>query len=335
MLRAGQQDRTFVRTGRNRRLRAGLRSLARQDWNPQGQPQTRLRHERRQSLLAGQKLPFADETWDHILLDPPCSGWGTAERNPEVLELWVDEKTKPLVRLQRKLLARASAMLRPGGRLLYSTCTTNVEEDEEQTAWAMQELGLELLPLEPPPGFDFDPPELPELQGVLRVSPGGHGQGFYMACLTKPGQPQAPGKVTGRRDLPGERLTPPLPGPDAVHWPGLPPGKLYDFRGRVFFLHEKALEIMPEGLKWQGFPLGRLAGGVFKPEAGAWTLLPPRPGRGCLDVEDAKELEGLVSGRSLDASATGLKKGRAGLYYRGLPLGWATVKGNRLLWTER
>lgn len=285
--------------------------------------------------MQAQKLTFADETWDHILLDPPCSGWGTAERNPEVLELWVDEKTVPLVRLQRKLLTRAASMLRPGGRLLYSTCTTNVEEDEEQTLWAIDELGLKLCPLEAPPGFDFDPPELPGIQGVLRVSPQGHGQGFYMACLTKPGSTQTLAQANHEHGLPGKELSPPLPGPDNAHWPGLPPGKLYDFSDRVFFLHEKALEIMPKGLKWQGHPLGKISKNGFRPDAAARIILPQKPRQGCLDLDDAQALEGLISGQSLDAAATGLKKGRAGLYYKGLPLGWATVKGNRLLWAER
>ena len=128
----------------------------------------------------------ASPGWEYIQLDPPCSGWGTVEKNPQVLRLWRGDKVKPLISLQRKLLAEAARLLRPGGRLAYSTCTTNVEENERQLRFAREELGLEFLPLEPLPGFSFADPELPEFAGALRVNTGSDGQGFFVALLQKP-----------------------------------------------------------------------------------------------------------------------------------------------------
>lgn len=95
----------------------------------------------------GQALPLTPESWDWILLDPPCSGWGTVEKNPQVLTLWQGDKVKTLVGLQQMLLAHAARLLRPGGRLVYSTCTTNDEENEAQVRYAEEELGLRRLPL--------------------------------------------------------------------------------------------------------------------------------------------------------------------------------------------
>jgi len=121
-----------------------------------------------------------------ILLDPPCSGWGTAAKNPKVLTLWREDKVEPLVSLQRRLLATAASLLAPGGRLLYSTCTTNPAENEDQVRRALDTLPLELVPLDPPPGTAAQPTSLP---GVLRVDPAVHGgQGFFLACLTRPPQ---------------------------------------------------------------------------------------------------------------------------------------------------
>ena len=125
--------------------------------------------------------------WDHILLDPPCSGWGTAEKHPQVLRLWRGDKVKPLIALQRRLLAEAARLLRPGGRLVYSTCTTNTEENEAQLHFAREELGLDFLPLGPLAGFSFADAELPGFAGVWRVNTGEDGQGFFVALLQKPG----------------------------------------------------------------------------------------------------------------------------------------------------
>ncbi len=116
-----------------------------------------------------QHLPLKPGSLDCVLLDPPCSGWGTADKNPLVMTLWTPEKAETLVRLQRLLLAQAAALLRPGGTLMYSTCTTHVRENEEQAAWALDTLPLTLSPLPAPAGFTRREPALPGLSGVLRV----------------------------------------------------------------------------------------------------------------------------------------------------------------------
>ena len=137
---------------------------------------------------AGEKIPLPSSAWPFIQLDPPCSGWGTVDKNPQVMRLWQGEKIKPLITLQRRLLAEASRLLRPGGKLVYSTCTTNVEENEAQIRYAREELGLVFRPAAPPPGFDFAEPALSEFSGVWRVNTGVDGQGFFVALLEKPAE---------------------------------------------------------------------------------------------------------------------------------------------------
>lgn len=92
-------------------------------------------------LHGGEALPLPDGMWDHIQLDPPCSGWGTVERNPNVRDIWKDDKITPLIRLQRALLREARRLLRPGGTVVYSTCTTNDGENEEQLRYAAGRTG--------------------------------------------------------------------------------------------------------------------------------------------------------------------------------------------------
>lgn len=144
----------------------------------------------------GQNIPLAPGSLRYIQLDPPCSGWGTAVKNPKVMALWHDDKVKPLIGLQRLLLRRAAGLLAPGGVVVYSTCTTNSGENERQVEYAEACLGLTREPLAPFPGFYWDDREGSE--GTLRVDGERSGsQGFYVARLRKTGEPEPEKSGTG------------------------------------------------------------------------------------------------------------------------------------------
>lgn len=137
-------------------------------------------------LYSGDALPLHPGSWNAILLDPPCSGWGTAEKHPQVLKLWQGDKLDSLTSLQQRLLRHAAHLLAPGGSLVYSTCTTNVAENEDQVRFAEEELGLVREHLAPIPGFVWE--EMPGGEGTLRVDGArSQAQGFYVARLRKPG----------------------------------------------------------------------------------------------------------------------------------------------------
>lgn len=84
-----------------------------------------------------------DRLFDAVLLDAPCSATGTIRRHPDVALLKRKEDIAALVRLQRALLARAAMLLAPGGTLVYSTCSLESEEGEEQAAFAAANLPLQ------------------------------------------------------------------------------------------------------------------------------------------------------------------------------------------------
>ncbi|NDV18605.1 RsmB/NOP family class I SAM-dependent RNA methyltransferase [Pseudodesulfovibrio sp. JC047] len=286
-----------------------------------------------------QDLPFPEQSWEYIQLDPPCSGWGTADKNPKVMDVWSGTKTAPLIALQKVLLEKAAGLLRPGGVVLYSTCTTNIEENEEQVAWALETLDLELEPLSEPEGFVFGAPLMDGMDGVLRVSEDSAGQGFFLARFRKKTSVETlvPEKIV-QRELPGTpvRLSRVIGG-DHLCLENLPAGDVYNFGGKAFFLPEQALKRVPGTVRWQGFPLGKVAGKgdrlKFLPGGLARILLPSHPEKSqldILDVDDIAVLEQLFTGRSVRWTSG---KGPVGLYYRGLPLGWLSRKGNRLLWS--
>ena len=75
-------------------------------------------------------LPFADLSFDTVLVDAPCSGTGTIRHNPEIRYFLDPGDFADLANKQRKILKNASKLVRPGGRLIYSTCSIQTEENE-------------------------------------------------------------------------------------------------------------------------------------------------------------------------------------------------------------
>lgn len=81
-------------------------------------------------LDAAQPLPFAANTFDRILVDAPCSGTGTLRHNPEIRWRVNNEDIKRLASQQVEFLVNASKVLKVDGRLIYSTCSVENEENE-------------------------------------------------------------------------------------------------------------------------------------------------------------------------------------------------------------
>jgi 16S rRNA (cytosine967-C5)-methyltransferase len=76
-------------------------------------------------------LPFAVGSFDRVLVDAPCTGTGTLRRNPEIRWRITAQDISDLSRRQKRILANAARMVRYGGRLVYSTCSVEREENED------------------------------------------------------------------------------------------------------------------------------------------------------------------------------------------------------------
>ncbi|MBR6019546.1 MAG: RsmB/NOP family class I SAM-dependent RNA methyltransferase [Lachnospiraceae bacterium] len=88
--------------------------------------------------------------FDKILVDAPCSGEGMFRKQPAIMKNWEQYGTGYYNDLQKQILPQAAAMLKPGGLMLYSTCTFAPLEDEETVAWLLKECPeLELMPVIP------------------------------------------------------------------------------------------------------------------------------------------------------------------------------------------
>ncbi len=140
------------------------------------------------------------EFFDVVLTDVPCSGEGMFRKDPVAVDEWSPENVEICWQRQRRILADIWPCLRPGGLLIYSTCTYNIKEDEENVRWMQQEFGAESLAVEVPAEWGITGNLLPHTVPtgadaavcagfpVYRFLP--HrtkGEGFFLAALRKPG----------------------------------------------------------------------------------------------------------------------------------------------------
>lgn len=138
----------------------------------------------------GDKL---ENLFDCILVDAPCSGEGMFRKDEGAVDEWSIKNVEMCAERQREILRYVWPALKPGGIMIYSTCTYNEREDEQNARFIRDELGADIIPV------DYD-----ETWGITETSAGYHfyphktrGEGFYLCALRKHEAPYTPFKVRG------------------------------------------------------------------------------------------------------------------------------------------
>ena len=279
------------------------------------------------------------EFFDKILVDAPCSGEGMFRRDEDMVKDWNEKGPEYYVPIQRQILSQAAAMLRPGGYMLYSTCTFSVEEDEENVAYVLEEfpqMQLCCLDLDKVPGAcgGFG------LSGCMRLFP--HrlkGEGHFLALMRKKG-----GDDGGKEILPpmdpvtaGKRVR-------AVEKEKeldaflRQSGAEWDYERIV--IHQDNAYYLPEGLAWNlplrflrtGLFLGELKKGRFEPsQALAMSMKAGQfPNTVSLPAGDSRVLR-YLKGETISLEGDeGPVKGWCLAAMEGFPLGWAKGTGMSL-----
>jgi 16S rRNA (cytosine967-C5)-methyltransferase len=146
------------------------------------------------SIVQRMPLSSARDKWvkrhkasfDRVFVDAPCTGTGTWRRNPDAKWRLRPEDLAELTKLQAEILDSASRLVKPGGRLIYATCSLLAEEDERQVeSFLACHADFTLLPIgrvwrESIGG------KPPEKSAMLRLTPARHGtDGFFVAVLER------------------------------------------------------------------------------------------------------------------------------------------------------
>ena len=128
--------------------------------------------------------------FDVILCDVPCSGEGMFRKDEATIREWSPQNVEKCWRLQREIVADAWECLVPGGLYIYSTCTFNTQEDEENVRWMTEDLGAEILNVETESDWHITGSLLKDFHApVYRFIPGTScGEGLFMAVMRKRGR---------------------------------------------------------------------------------------------------------------------------------------------------
>ncbi|MDD4778882.1 MAG: RsmB/NOP family class I SAM-dependent RNA methyltransferase [Fermentimonas sp.] len=123
--------------------------------------------------------------FDLILVDAPCSGEGMFRKDEIAIQEWSADNVKTCAARQKNILSDIWPSLKTGGILIYSTCTYNTSENEENALWAANELGAEFIEIEIDPAWGISPSVT---QGVIAYRFFPHktkGEGLFVTILRK------------------------------------------------------------------------------------------------------------------------------------------------------
>ena len=254
--------------------------------------------------------------FDRVLVDAPCSGEGMFRKEEAAITDWSQETVEMCARRQADILNNAARMVRPGGRLVYSTCTFAPEEDEQAVAAFLQAHPDFLPEVLETPWF------LPGENGSHRMWP--HkllGEGHFAAVLRKcaDAEPEDTAPCKGEK-LPAEWLS-------FAKELGitLPPGKAVLFGQTLYWAPEDMPDIRKLKVLRPGLELGQCKKGRFEPAHALALWL-----HDCKNVvsfpPDSQEIQRYIHGDVLPTEDRGWTLVRAGRY----SLGWGKGDGTRL-----
>ena len=191
--------------------------------------------------------------FDLILCDVPCSGEGMFRKDPATISEWSVQNVEKCWQLQREIVADAWECLNPGGLFIYSTCTFNTKENEENIRWILENFDAEVLDIPIDPSWNitgsllegFDAPVYRFIPGITR------GEGLFACAMRKAGdlKPRAQ-KIAGLKQLTTDMPTGEFPCIDI------------DYPEALKYLRGEALVLPPDTprgivtITYKGQPLG-------------------------------------------------------------------------------
>ena len=307
------------------------------------------------------------EYFDRVLLDVPCSGEGMFRKDWGAIRSYSRYKSLECVSLQREIFDKAFVMLRPGGIIVYSTCTFNPDENERNMAYFAKEYNIEPLPIRDYPGWERSRGEwsgdLSEtFSRGLRLWPHkARGEGHFVFCLKKPGIPpdkenhgDAPreGQPCQERLTEGKsRETTPNANehtPGKTSWTSIDARRalevfraferdnLNTFMDGVFHIKGSSLLRLPPALpevpdlRWEkaGLYLGEYAKGRFEPSASLAMALKMSDFRRVLNLTSRDH--GVIRYLKGETLIHDGEKGYMAICVDGFPLGWGKQDGGTL-----
>ncbi len=262
--------------------------------------------------------------FDIVLVDAPCSGEGMFRKTPEAIQEWSEENVAVCSGRQKRILSAAAMLVAPGGLLIYSTCTYNARENQENAHWLTRTLDFESIEI-----------NVPETWGIVQGNPGLQffphlvkGEGFYVSAFRN--------KSRDERFVSGKPPIPRLPRRQAEQMAQWVQADQFEY----FLKNDGVVVAIPQNLlnetgsvlralqkRSSGLELGHFKGHDFVPShalalSGITSANIPRI--------DLSEKEALLYLKKEPFAIPPGSKGWALITYRNLTLGWAKAMGDRV-----
>ncbi|MBO5487309.1 MAG: RsmB/NOP family class I SAM-dependent RNA methyltransferase [Eubacterium sp.] len=233
--------------------------------------------------------------FDKILIDAPCSGEGMFRKEPAMVKAWEQNGPEVYAKLQEEILEQALPMLRPGGYLLYSTCTFSPLEDEGTVEKILaMDNKMELVPMEGYEKFTQGKPELigskdENIRKCIRIFP--HkldGEGHFLALFHKNGDGAEPHYMEKRKGLKGEekRLFEEF-SQNLVRV--FEPHRLESKNGMLYYMPEQLPRMTGLRFLRSGLFLGEMKKNRFEPSQSLAMALKKSDYKNCLDFSAEDE----------------------------------------------
>ncbi len=264
--------------------------------------------------------------FDAIVIDAPCSGEGMFRKDAGAIQEWSEYNVKMCAERQREIVSSVWESLKTDGILVYSTCTFNREENEENVQWICNELGAEFLPIDLQENNDITQSDF----GYRFYPHKTKGEGFFLSILKKTSiqshtfkskNIEKKGiKFVTKTDIPTLSLI------DPNRWTFVIENNLinaYDTeRLNDFLILTKQLKCMSSGLL-----LGEMKGSDFIPSAN--IALSKMLDRNSVEAVEVDYETAILYLRKEAVSLPDSKRGYVLICYKGLGLGWVKNLGNR------
>lgn len=268
--------------------------------------------------------------FDVIVVDAPCSGEGLFRKDPYAVKEWSEDSVALCSKRQRRILNDVWPSLKTGGVLIYSTCTYNTLENEENLTWLKQEYEIESLPLKIYDDWGIEQVEENSIFGYRFFPHRVKGEGFFLSALRKK-NPQVEIRVTTKNTFsePSKKVKGQL-----SEWILNPDQKTFINRNErfQFFPKNKAQEI-----EFLAKNLHVVIAGTYTAMAKHDKLIPEHGVALSLDLNRdvfnhiaVEKEEALQYLRKDSLHFPSVSKGFAIVTFQDIPLGWVNVLDNRL-----
>ncbi len=274
-------------------------------------------------------VPIFREFFDKILLDVPCSGEGMFRKDNKMVQSWLEQGPQEYAVIQKNLILQGADMLKPGGYMLYSTCTFSKCENEDVISYLLQEReGFELCDILDYDGFGkgYD-----GLERTVRIWPHRmNGEGHFLALLHKKDESDS-GRES--REMKVQKL--PNEFQDFMQHVGkeFQPERIKISKERINYLPEVTVDVKGIRTLREGLLLGELKKNRFEPSQAFAMSLKKQEFDITIDfsADDIRVIK-YLKGETLDVEdMIGVKeKGWCFVCVEGAPLGFGKIANQTL-----